>query len=449
MAFPLPIHGVHPYNAPVIILSGLVLAFLFCCPPCLAVGYFYPDADEQPILGAQPSGDNYYYPGDTFTMTVLLSNTGKDTAMIVAPLLAPGAYNPSTALGVTVIPRTSDAPVTLKTLPIMVGDIGSGDQVPVTIEGTIHPDAQPGIITLLFDVTYRYIYAIPMTGADYLTFTPLYQGKEQTLPVRIRIEREVRPALIGEKTENMVPGTQGYVTAEIKNSGYATGKEVIFRIVPSDNVTFQMVDEGVYVGMFGPGDVVPVRVRIAVKEHTAAGSYPAVLQGEYHDDYGVLRNTPPVPLGIHVSRGAVIEVLTNNLTIAPGTTETITVQYKNTGDAPARNAQANIIGNQVIMPIEDTAFLGDFSPGEIKSAQFVISAAHSGITGKQYIIDTGVKYRDSLDALMLSDKLSFGVEVQSPTGVSAITTNPVILIIIIGVLAIAIYTVWKIRYKKT
>lgn len=437
----------HPVSL-VVALSYLLLALLLCSTPCLAVGYIYLDTGEQPTLVARADGETRYYPGDTFELTVILTNKGRDTAMEVAPLLAYGAYDPSTALGVTVTPRAGGSPLTLKSLPVMAGDIGSWDQVPVTVQGVVQQDAPPGIAVILFDVTYNYVYAIPMTGEDYTTFTPLYHEKVQTLPVSIRIQEDVRPAIIQEKSENLVPGTQGYLTADIKNIGYATGNEVMFNIVPEDNITFQVVDEGIYLGRFGPGDTAPVRARIAIKDHTGSGSYPATLEGQYRDANGVTRNTAPVPLGIPVLRGAVIEAVTKNMTIGPGETRTVTITYVNRGDTPAVDAVARVIGNQVLEPVTGTAPLGFFAPGETKTAQFAISAKTSAIEGKQYVIDTDVKYRDSLGALMLSDETSFGADIQSPTGISAITQNPLILVIIVGVFVIVLYSGWKMWQKR-
>jgi len=444
----LPDNRGHPPGIPVVMLSCLLLALLFCCTPCLAVSYIYLDTGTQPALSARAEGETRYYPGDTFEMTIIISNKGRDTSMEVAPLLAPGAYDPATALGVIVTPRVAGAPVTLKSLPVMAGDIGSWDQVPVTVQGTVHPDASPGIYVVVLDLTYSYVYAIPMTGADFTTFTPLYHEKMQSLPVPLRIREEVLPSIISERSENLVPGTQGYLTAEVRNIGYATGNEVMFSIVPVDTTTFQMVDDGIYLGRFGPGEIAPVRARIAIADHTAAGSYPATLEGQYRDANGVLRNTTPVPIGITVSRGAVIEAVTKDMTLGPGETKTITVTYVNSGDTPAVDAEARIIGNQVLDPVTDTASLGFFAPGETKTAQFTISAKSFAITGKQYVIGTDIKYRDSLGALMLSDETIFGANIKSPTGISAIIQDPVVLVIIAGGLAIVLYVAWKLRRKK-
>ncbi len=107
-----------------------------------------------------------------------------------------------------------------------------------------------------------------------------------------------------------------------------------------------------------------------------------------------------------------------------------------------------VFGNQVLSAETDSASLGLFPPGETKTAQFVISAKESAIPGKQYVIDTEVKYRDSLGALMLSDQMSFGADIRSPTGTKAVTQNPVALVIIIGAIVIIFYVTWKLRRKK-
>jgi hypothetical protein len=443
-------HAYFP-GTPVILLVVVVLAVTLCCNPCSAAGYLYLDANDQPTLLAHTEGDVRYYPGDSFTITVMLSNKGRDTVMQVQPYQSPTAYDPSTALGVTVRPRVGDAPVTLKSLPVVAGNIGSWNQVPITLEGTVFRNASPGIHVLPLDVTYSYVWAIPTTDAsDFASVTTidlLYRQKQQTLPVTIRIMDEVRPEIISERSENMVPGTQGYLTVMAKNNGYATGSEVTLRLVPSDNVTFQMVDDSVYIGRFAPGDVKALRARIAVKEHTGAGSYPALLTGQYRDADGIFRDTPSVPLGITVSKGAVLELVTRDFTVGPGGDQEINVSFRNTGDTPAYNAQARIIGNQMLVPVTGAAALGTINPHETKTARFVI-AADSAIVGKRYVIDSDVKYRDELDALMLSDKMSFGVEVKQPTGVGRITSNPVILIVIAGILLFLVYGAWKLRLGR-
>jgi len=118
----------------------------------------------------------------------------------------------------------------------------------------------------------------------------LYCEEQQVLPVSTRVMSEVKPAIRSTEYENPVPDTQGEPVAEVENAGYGTGSDVTLRIVASDSGTFQMVEDSIFLPRFAAGDVAQLRVRIAVADDTGAGSYPAVLEGEYSDAEGIIRS---------------------------------------------------------------------------------------------------------------------------------------------------------------
>jgi hypothetical protein len=167
-----------------------------------------------------------------------------------------------------------------------------------------------------------------------------------------------------------------------------------------------------------------------------------VLQGTYRESDGSTRTTPSVPVGIKVAKGAEFRVDSPGIVIIQGETAIINVSYTNTGDSPAADAEAKVIGSHIIVPAKDTAVLGFLRPGETRTAQFEISAK-SAIAGKQYPLDTEVKYRDGLGALMLSDRASLGVNVQSPEGIDAVSGNPALMIALAGIGVILAYAGWS------
>ena len=424
------------------LMAAVLLCITMSAAPCIALGYTY-EPGLEPVLSAHVVSDPRYYPGDTFAMTVVLTNKDQDTSVRIAPLLAPrDTYDPRTALGLVVSPWESGAPVSVKNPPVLVGDIRPGDKVPLTIQGTVDEEALPGTHTILLNLTYRYVYAIPIIESANSMIQPLYREMSLTIPVGITIKSEVRPALLNMMQENLVPGTQGYLTGEVKNIGHATGSEVVFTVVPFDNVTLKVVEGSTYIDRFEPGATAPIQVRIAVKDHTVAGWYPAVLQGTYRESDGSTRTTPSVPVGIKVAKGAEFRVDGPDIVISPDGKAIINVSYTNTGDSPAADAEAKVIGNHVIMPAKDTAVLGFLGPGETRTAQFEISAK-SATSGKRYPLDTEVKYRDGLGALMLSDRATLGVSVQSPEGINAVTGNPPLMIALAGVGVILAYAGWS------
>lgn len=427
------------------LMAAALLCITLTAAPCTALGYIY-DPGLEPDLSAHVVSDPRYYPGDTFAMTVVLTNKDQDTKVKVAPLLPADTYDPRTALGVVMSPLESGAPVTVESPPVLLGDIGVGAKVPFTISGTVDEKALPGSHAIPLSLEYRYVYAIPLTGEGRSTVQPLYRERAVTVPVGITIRPEVRPILLNLTQENLVPGTQGYLAGEVKNVGHETGSEVTFTIVPFDNVTFRVVEGSTYIDRLEPGATAPIRVRIAVKDHTEAGLYPAILQGTYRESDGSTRNTPSVPVGIKVAKGAEFKVDSPGIVIHPGESAIVNVSYTNTGDSPARDAEAKVIGSHLIVPAKDTAVLGFLGPGETRTVQFEISAK-SAITGKQYPLDTEVKYRDGLGAQMLSDRASLGVSVQSPEGTEAITGNRPLMIALVGIVAIIAYAGWSFGRK--
>jgi len=423
----------------------ILVATLICQAPVLAVAYIY-DVNEHPDLGANVQGEPEYFPGDDFVLTVDLTNAARAESMEVASLKA-NLYNPTTALVVYVVPEAGAAPVTIKSLPVTAGDIGSSDIVPVTIRGTVSPDARPGTSVMFLNVSYQYIHSIPKVESGIPTVTPVYEDVHQLLPITFRVKGQVQPVVSGTGSFNMVPGTQGYLNITLKNEGYATGRDVAFILLPADNTTFQLIDASMYVSIFRPGDVVTLHPRIAVSEDLPAGFYPANITGVYKDIKGIYQQIPTVPVRISVARGAVFSMSASNMTLANNGKQTISLTYTNRGDRMAYGAEARITGDQVIVPETDTAALGDVGPGDSVTAEYVISA-EKAIPGKQYVLDTEVKYRDSLGALMLSDQYRTGVSIEQPSGLTDALSNPVVLIILAAVIACAGFFGWKHLTKK-
>ncbi|MGA2699052.1 MAG: hypothetical protein ABSE74_05355 [Methanoregula sp.] len=428
------------------IVFVILVATTVCQIPGLALSYTY-DITEHPDLKANVQGEPAYFPGDDFVLTVDLTDAANAESMELEAKGIAGLYNPTTALGVYVVPETGTAPVTIKSLPVTAGDIASSQIVPVTIKGTVSPDARPGISVMYLNVTYQYIQALPEIESGIPTVTPQYQDVTELLPITIRVKGQVSPVVCGTESLNLVPGTQGYLNLTLENAGYATGRDMALALVPADNTTFQLVDASTYIGVFRPGDVITLHPRIAVSDDLPAGFYPANITGVYKDINGIYQQITAVPVRISVARGAKFFVSASNTTLKNNGKQTISITYKNIGDSVAYGAEARITGDQVIVPETDTAALGDVEPGQSVTAEYVISA-ESAIPGKQYVLDTEVKYRDSLGALMLSDQYHTGVSIEEPSGLAQALSDPVFYIILAGVIACSGFFAWTYLTKK-
>lgn len=444
MPFPCNIKRTGHIPAVARIFFLLLVAALVFTVPAQAISYLY-DVTEQPDLKANTAGEPGYYPGDEFVLTVDITDTAHAESMELQGQGMPGLYNPTTAIGVYVVPEAGTAPVTIRSLPVTAGDIASSQIVPVTIRGTVSRDARPGISVIYLNVSYQYVQVLSGIESGIPTVTPLYQEVNERIPVTIRVKGQVRPVLCGTESFNLVPGTQGYLNISLENAGYETGREVALALVPSDNTSFQLVNAGTYIGIYRPGDGVTMHPRIFVAADLPAGLYPANVTGVYKDLTGVYQQVQPVPVRITVGRGANFLISAADTTLKNNAKQTISITYKNIGDSAAYGAEARITGSEVIVPETDTANLGDVGPGQSVTATYVISAA-SAIPGKQYVLDTEVKYRDSLGGLMLSDQYHAGVSIEDPSGFSKVISDPVFYIVLAGAIACAAY--FGYRYIK-
>jgi hypothetical protein len=69
-------------------------------------------------------------------------------------------------------------------------------------------------------------------------------------------------------------------------------------------------------------------------------------------------------------------------------------------------------------------------------------------TIKDYALDTEVRYRDGLGNTQISDTLKLPVHLVPWSGTALVTTNPIIISIIIAVLVIAGYYVYHRRASR-
>ena len=142
-------------------------------------------------------------------------------------------------------------------------------------------------------------------------------------------------------------------------------------------------------------------------------------------------------IGVPVGGKITFAIVSDPQTINPGKKKVITAQFRNTGGATAYQALARVSMVDPFTSNDDSAFLGDIAPGEMKTASFLVSA-DSTATVKNYGIDTEIRYRDALDNTVISDPMKLNVNVVAGKSIIAeLTENPVILaaiaVIVIGI----------------
>jgi len=426
----------------VLCVSLALLLLCACTAPVCGAGEEV--IRSEPSLYATLSGTNEFLPGTDIRLDFVVENQGVDTAVLRQLELPVSPISPTTALGVVAGLDTTGTPLAVKSEPYLIGDIPAGVSRTYTAYAHVNADAPSGTCLLHVTVDYSYAAAEHMLPSGEWEYT--YEERTARLEVPVRVKGVVKPEILSIKTDNLNAGQTGTVTVTLKNGGYGEGMSSAVELTGISGV-FRLVDGGVYIGDFPPGAVRTVTFTASVHDAVSAGTFPEEVLVVSTNGHGEAERSVSERIGIPVGEGASFAIVSGPVAMVPGESETISVTYKNTGDAPAYDARARIVPVKPLSASVDTAILGDMAPGETKTADFRISLA-SGSLVMPYGLNSEIKYRDGTDTLILSDQIVLEVEGTAGNPVAAALTNPVLLIVIAGAVLLAGYYVVSGRRKK-
>ncbi|MFA7695643.1 MAG: S-layer protein, partial [Methanoregula sp.] len=380
-------------------LALLLIAAVFCCMPALGVDKY---VGGSPEITAYISGVNEFSPGQDATITVIIQNSGTNTAKFTSQGTLADDDLATTAKLVTVGLDSGTAPIVIKTDPQSLGDIKSPQKTTATFTAKITSDATLGEYTLPLTVKYKYLsnYLADQATSDTIQYH--YTPVTQTIPLTIRIKPEVRIDVLDAVTSNLVVGTEGYVNLTIRNIGYEDGKQATVKLLRSGTSAVIPTDNNVYIGEFPRNGIVTCLYKVAISADAQAQTYPIDVAVTYTNAEGDTVTSTTDTIGVPVADKLRFNVTSPPAGVTQGETRVITVEYQNLGTITANHAQARLSVVEPLSSSDSTAYLGDIPPGGKATAQYSITAA-SGAEPASYALDTEVRYRDALDNSQISD----------------------------------------------
>jgi hypothetical protein len=409
-------------------LISLVFAFIMISPVYAGEKYMA----GSPELSAAVSGTNEFSPGDDATIAVQLQNSGLNEFKFVQSGIIDRDDLPNTAKLITIGLGPGDSPLEIKSDPQMIGDLKGGSSVLVNFKVKIPRNATMGTYDLPLNIKYTYLREADQYGTDSIQY--LYRDENVTLLLPVNIKPELQFSIISSSTEYLNAGSEGYLTLMIQNTGQEDAKKAILKIARNDNSPVIPTDSTTYIGDFPQGAEVTATFKVSVNRDAESKTYPLDVYINYENYEGDIVDTDHTSIGLPVGEKAEFTILSDPVEISPGQKKVITLRYQNTGGATVYGAQARISAVDPFTSNDDTAFLGDMAPGEIKEASFDISVDGSA-TQKEYGLDSEVRFRDALDNSLISDPIKVRITVAGKTGVAALLGNPLVLgIIAVGVI---------------
>lgn len=426
---------------------------LCCCMPVMGVTTYL---SEGPQMSAAISGTNEFSPGQDAVIPVIVENHGVNTmktswaggsdpaAAVTRPDLSKEYYAwqgsgtinredvPTTAKVVTIALLPGNAPIVVKTGPQNIGDLASQKTATVRIATKITSDATEGEYTLPLTLQYTYLAASTQEAADILQSD--YERVNVTIPLTIKIKPLVKIEVLEAVPENLSVGTGGYLILKIKNAGSGDGKKATVRLIRNGNSPVIPTDSNVYIGDFARNATVTCRYKVAISSEAENQTYPVDVAVTYENRNGDMVTSASDTIGVTVLGKLTFAVISDPVSITPGSDNVIIVRYKNTGTQAAYHAQARLSAVDPFTSSDNSAYLGDLNPGDVATASYQISTDREALA-QDYTLDTEVRYRNALDNSQVSDTFKLDIRVipsSQPTGLGAFL--PVILLagIIIG-----------------
>lgn len=409
----------------------LVVACCLCLAPALAGTRV---TSGSPELSAAVLGANEFSPGTETNLPVSIQNSGLIQFEFTYPTTLTPADLPNTAKLMTVALEPGESPITILSDPQMVGDLKGGSQMTVIFKIRIPSDAASGTYNLPLKIHYTYLAYTDQYGQDTLQY--FYQEKDVALDLAVRIEPEIILEVVSLDSGNITAGSEGFVTAELRNLGREDGTDAVLVLSPAQNSPLKPSVGSVYIGNFPAGSTVAVPFKVSTSTNAENQDYPMNLTVQYRDMNGNFVTSAPVVVGIPVSARINFTVVSSPPEVTPGGLHRLTIVFMNAGSAPVYSALAQIYPVDPFTTSDDTAFLGDMAPGATSTAVFDVTVDGSA-TVKPYSMDSEIRFRDALDNDQVSDRVPVTVNVVAPTGIQAVLTNPVFIVVIVIVIVAA------------
>lgn len=397
-----------------------------------------------PHLSASVAGTNEFGPGNEVRLTITIQNTGLNEFKFVQRGIVDREDLPNTAKFVTVRLGAGTAPVVIKSDPQMLGDIKGTASANAMFTTKINSDAAAGSYTLPLFVNYTYLSQAEQFGGDTIQYT--YKQVNATIGIPITIQSDLSIDVLSATPENLNAGSEGYLSMKIKNTGSEDGSKAIVKILRNDNSPIIPTDSSVYIGDFRSGSTVDCRYKVSVSGDAGRQTYPVDVVVVYQNSEGDFIVSRTDTVGIPVGGKMDFAVISPPAEMNPGNKKVITVEYKNLGETTIYSARSRISAVEPFTSNDDIAYLGDLLPNKTAVASYEVSVDRSA-TIKQYALDSEIRYRDALDTTYLSDTMKVTISVNSPSGITAVVSNPVYLALIFaGAIGLA-YGLFHFRKK--
>jgi hypothetical protein len=219
---------------------------------------------------------------------------------------------------------------------------------------------------------------------------------------------------VSVESRSLYVDSTGAARVTVTNTGDIAATNA--RVFAEPNQPFAPLSNGGQLGTLEPGESATTEVKMEVSDRALAQSYALPITVAHDDDYGNTIRSDPLTADVSVGPERQFTVV-NTARIEAGATERIELTVENTGESGFKDAVVRINADSPFETDDDTAYIGELSPGERATVSYTLTAGEAA-TPKAYTLDTTIKYDNPFDETVVSDIRPATVEVTEPSGPS-------------------------------
>ena len=219
---------------------------------------------------------------------------------------------------------------------------------------------------------------------------------------------------VSVESRSLYVDSTGAARVTVTNTGDVAATNA--RVFAEPNRPFAPLSNGGQLGTLKPGESATTEIKMEVSDRALAQSYALPIVVAHDDDYGNTVRSDTLTGDVSVGPERQFAVV-DTARIEAGATERIELTVENTGESAFEDAVVRINADSPFETDDDTAYVGELSPGEQATVSYTLTAGEAA-TPKAYTLDATIKYDNPFDETVVSDVQPATVEVTEPSGPS-------------------------------
>lgn len=352
------------------------------------IQYITVTIEDKPQFSIVETGSNAVRAGETDEFALSIKNTGTREATDARVTFSTQTSGVYFGEGSSLSPTTS----------AYLSSLAPNETRRISTQVGASNDASAGTYPIAVTVEYENVNGIPEAS--------------DRLQTGLTVESEREFTLQGLSTTDFrVDEPEAMIKGEIVNEGSGTIRNAVIQLNQKQGIS--IINGEAAVGDVGPGETAPVSFTVDIPAAAEPSSQSFSFSVEYENaDGDVLVTSTPIRKSIQIGpERDRFEVVGVNTSVAPGGSDTLTIDVRYTGSEPVKNANAKLFTSDPLSASDDGAYLGKVEPNETVSATFQVSATSDALN-KSYTSSVEVRYDEQDGDTRFSGSLSVGVPVK-------------------------------------